>query len=89
MARDDTNDDLLALRALAWTLEEPARATRLLDLTGLDAPALRASAGSPATLAATLAFLENHEADLIACAEAIGFPPGALVALRARLEGAA
>src|SRR5438045_3805718 len=33
----DTNDaPTLALHALAWTLADPARARRLLDLTGLD-----------------------------------------------------
>ncbi|WP_326522793.1 DUF3572 family protein [Sphingomonas sp.] len=86
MARDDTNNDTLALGALVWTLEDPARAERLLDLTGLDPRALRASAGAPATLAAVLGFLENHEADLVACADAIGCTPGDLVAARARLE---
>jgi len=33
----DTNDaPTLALHALAWTLADPARARRLLDLTGLE-----------------------------------------------------
>jgi hypothetical protein len=79
-------DSALALRALAWTLGEPARAERLLALTGLDAGELRARAGEPALLAATIGFLENHEADLMACAEAIGTGPEALVAVRRRLE---
>ena len=83
-----TNDDAgaLALQALAWTLGDDARARRLLDVTGLEPAELRARAGEPAVLAAVLAFLEGHEPDLVACAEAIGIKPEALVRARARLE---
>ena len=38
-------------------------------------------------LAAVLLFLENHEPDLIACAEALGVPPLRLVAARQELDG--
>ena len=75
-----------ALQALAWTLGDPARAERLLALTGLDPADLRTRAGEPAVLAAALAFLENHEADLVACADALDVAPAALVAARERLE---
>lgn len=78
--------EALALQALAWTLGDPARAERLLALTGLDAAELRGRAGEPALLAATIGFLEGHEADLIACADALGVPPAALVAARAKLD---
>lgn len=78
----------VALHALAWTLSDDARAERLLALTGLDAGELRRRATEPSVLAATLAFLESHEADLVACAVAIGHPPLALVAARRRLEDA-
>ncbi|MEI9853119.1 MAG: DUF3572 family protein [Sphingomonas sp.] len=90
MARPETNPPgdtaALALHALAWTLGEPARADRLLALTGLDAAGLRARAGEPALLAAALGFLEAHEPDLIACALALGVSPSQLVAARAALE---
>lgn len=76
----------LALEALVWTLGEPARANRLLDMTGLDPAELRARAGDPALLAATLGFLEAYEPDLIACAEALGVKPTDLTAARAALE---
>lgn len=76
----------LALRALVWTLSEPDRAMRLLSVTGLDPHDLRARAGSPDVLAAALAFLENHEPDLIACAAAIDTTPQALVRAHADLE---
>ena len=76
----------LALRALAWTLAEQARADRMLALTGLTGDELRARATEPAVLAALLAFLEAHEPDLIACAAALDLPPTALVKAREALE---
>ena len=88
MPRQETNQDAaeLALTALVWTLGDAARAERLLALTGRDASELRERAGDPALLAATLGFLESHEPDLIACAEAIDATPAALVRARVELE---
>lgn len=91
MRANQTNGEdaaALALHALVWTLGDPARANRLLDLTGLDAGELRERAGDPSLLAATLGFLESHEPDLIACAEALDVKPSTLVAARAALEQA-
>lgn len=76
----------LALRALIWTLQSPSRAERLLALTGLSVEELRGGAGEPGVLAAILAFLEGHEADLVACADELGERPEALVAARRTLE---
>jgi hypothetical protein len=76
----------LALMGLGWTLSDPARADRLLGLTGLDADALRAGVGDPAILGAVLAFLADHEPDLVACAEAIDTTPAALIAAQAQLH---
>src|ERR1700712_4520628 len=58
MAAPDTSHDpaMLGLRALAWTLAEPARAHRLLDVTGLTPADLKASAGGPGALFAALGF---------------------------------
>lgn len=89
MAAIETNTQdsaTLALMALVWTLGEPARASRLLATTGLDADGLRARAAEPAVLAAALAFLEAYEPDLIACAAALEVKPAELVAARAALE---
>ncbi|HEY1146551.1 MAG TPA: DUF3572 domain-containing protein [Allosphingosinicella sp.] len=89
MTIQDTNDDqaaTLALAALGWTLAEGDRAARLLALTGLTPDALRARIGDPGLLAATLAFLESHEPDLLACAEAIDVAPERLVEARRKLE---
>jgi hypothetical protein len=78
----------LALAALGWTLSDDARAERLLSLTGLTPDDLRTGLGEPATLAAVLAFLEAHEPDLVACADAIGAAPAELVEARRKLERA-
>ncbi len=86
MCADKMNDPhQLALSALVWTLQDDARAERLLAVTGLDADTLRVSLGEPALLAGTLGFLEAHEPDLIACADALGVKPEVLVAARDRL----
>ena len=87
MRNQDTNDpEALALAALGWALEEPARAQRLLALTGLAPDDLRDRLGDPSLLAAVLGFLEAHEPDLLACAEALGIAPAVLVETRRRLE---
>ena len=88
MRARETNQDAaaLALTALAWTLAEPGRAARLLDVTGLTPADLRARAADPVVLSAALGFLENYEPDLLACAEGIGERPEAIVAARAALD---
>jgi len=87
MRIQDTNDaETLALAALGWALGEPARAQRLLALTGLTAEDLRDRLGDPSLLAAMLRFLEAHEPDLVAAAEALRVAPAELVEARRRLE---
>jgi hypothetical protein len=76
----------LALSALVWTLGDGARAERLLAVTGLSPADLRARAADPSVLAAVIAFLEGHEPDLIACADALDVAPEALVRAHAVLE---
>jgi len=84
---ESPNDaEALALAALAATLTDERRAQRFLDLTGLDASELRARAGQRSLLAATIAFLESHEPDLVAVAQVIGTTPELLVQARTRLE---
>ncbi len=77
----------MALHALAWIAGDERLLPRLLALTGLDAATLREQAGNPAVLGATLDFLAAHEADFIACAEAIGSEPARLAAARGALGG--
>jgi hypothetical protein len=89
MKIQETNEDgapALALAALGWTLAEPARAERLLALTGLSPDDLRNRLADPSLLAAILRFLEAHEPDLLACADALGVAPSQLVEARRRLE---
>lgn len=64
-----------ALRALAWVACDERLGPRLLALTGMDSDTLRARAGERATLAAVLAFVQDHEPDLIACAAALDMTP--------------
>jgi hypothetical protein len=86
-AESKFNDPFVpALAALGWLLEHPERAERMLAVTGLTPDDLRARAGDPALLAAVLGYLEAHEPDLIACAEATGTTPVALVAVRKALD---
>jgi hypothetical protein len=76
----------LALAALGWTLSEPVRGERLLGLTGLTPGDLRSRLGEASLLAEILRFLEAHEPDLIACAEALDVTPKELVEARRSLE---
>lgn len=89
MIRTSPNDGdpiAVALQALAVSLGDEARASRLLSLTGLTPADLRERASEPAVLVAVLRFLEDHEPDLVAVAEAIGIKPQELVAARSALE---
>ena len=87
MLSPTTNDaEALALAALAATLTDERRAHRFLDLTGLDADDLRARAGERSLLAATLAFLEAHEPDLLEVANTLNVKPESLIAARTELE---
>lgn len=89
MKQAETNggdDAAIALNALGWTLGDAARAERLLALTGLTPGDLRSRLHESPLLAAVLRFLEGHEPDLIACADALGMAPAQLVDARRRLE---
>lgn len=78
--------ELIALQALAYIAGNEHLGPRLLSLTGLDAETLRARAGTPELLAATLDFLAANEADLIACAAAIERPVETLAQAHALLS---
>ncbi len=84
--KNETNADALALAALNWTLSEDKRAERFLALTGMTPHDLRSRIAQPDFLAASLRFLEGHEPDLLACAEALQLPPVLLVEARRELE---
>jgi hypothetical protein len=89
MIRAVTNEPepaVVALQALGATLSDGRRAQRLLDTSGLDPSDLRERATDPSLLSAVLRFLEAHEPDLVAVAEAIGHTPAELVPARTALE---
>jgi hypothetical protein len=86
MTMQDTNAQAVGLQALGWAVTDADRAARLLGLTGLSPENLRQRIGDPALLAAVLGFLEAHEPDLIACADALDLSPAELVEARRRLE---
>ena len=89
MDDEQTNDAATALHAIGWTLGDDSRAARFLALTGLTPENLRDGLGDATLLAAALRFLEAHEPDLVACAEALGTTPLQLVETRRRLESGA
>ena len=76
----------VALQALAVSLGDENRASRLLSLTGLTPDDLRHRAAEPDVLVAVLRFLEDHEPDLLAVADVLGLKPQELVAARSALE---
>jgi len=78
-------DETLALRLVGWIVSDSVRADRMLALTGLAPDDLRESLGHPATLGALMDFVIGHEPDLLACAQDLEVPPGALIATRRRL----
>ena len=83
---NDSDSITVALRALAVSLGDENRASRLLSLTGLTPDDLRHRAAEPDVLVAVLRFLEDHEPDLLAVADVLGLKPQELVAARSALE---
>jgi hypothetical protein len=81
-----TDARALGLLALATAVSDERRAHRFLDLTGIGTDELRARAADPALLAALIRFLEAHEPDLVAVAEAMDVKPELLVKARQELE---
>ena len=79
--RESSDPVTIALGALRWAIADPARADRLLGLTGLTPDDLRTRIGDPALLAAVIAYLEGYEPDLIDCAAALRITPADLVAV--------
>lgn len=82
MKLDRTNEQdvtTAAIMALGWVLAEDARAQRFLALTGFSPDDLRLRLADPGLQDAVRLFLEGHQPDLLACAEAIGVAPAILL----------
>ena len=69
----------MALAALGWLLGDGERGQRFLDLTGLTPESLRSAIGETSTHRAVFEFLESHEPDLLATADALGVRPEELI----------
>ncbi len=76
----------LALQALVFVLGDGPRAERFLALTGLTPDALRAGVNDRAVMGSVLEFLANHEADLVAAADALDIEPATLAAAWEKLR---
>lgn len=82
MREIDTNSQdrtAIALQALVWILADEARGQRLLALTGLTGDDLRNRVADPGLHEALFAFLQAHQPDLLACAEALQLAPELLL----------
>ena len=66
---------MLAIQALAFIAEEPARLSRFLDMTGLPAEEIRAAARERGFLAGVLEHMLNDENLLVAFADGFGVDP--------------
>lgn len=78
----------LAIGALTFLAEDPARLSRFLSLSGMAPEELSRTAGEPATLAAVLEYLLGDESLLLVFAANAGVPPESLTTARDLLAGA-
>ena len=83
------NEDymVIGLQVLGQVVSDPELRERFLALSGLDADGLRARAGEPGLLAAAIAFLAAHEADLVRTAAALDLPPARIMRAGTALAG--
>lgn len=79
--------ETIALKALAWLVQNDDLFQVFIGSTGADAADLRAAAESPEFLAGVLDFLTMDDAWVIACCESIDQPFEALQRARAALPG--
>jgi hypothetical protein len=79
--------EVLGLQALAHVAGDETLGPRFLALSGMDAESLKARAGEASVLAAVVAFLADHEADLVAVARQLGVTPETLAAAGRALAG--
>ena len=79
--------EILALEALTWLAGQEDGLRRFLEQSGIDAPALKAGAGSPEMGMAVLDFLLGNEDLLLRFCESAGIAPKALHLARHQLSG--
>jgi hypothetical protein len=76
-----------ALRVLAWLAAEEDLLPVFLGASGAGPEDLRTRAGDPEFLASLLDFVLMDDAWVLSCAEALGIPPGEIMATRQALPG--
>jgi hypothetical protein len=81
--------EALALRALAYVVEEPERAQRFLQLTGLEGSELAGQLDNAAFLGGVLDFVLEDETLLNSVAAHTDLPPEAIRLARRQLPGSA
>lgn len=81
--------EAIGLAALVFLTEDADRLGRFLNDTGLTPAELRASAGTPAGLAAVLDHLLTDESQLLVFAAGAGLDPAAIGPARVALAGGA
>lgn len=79
--------EAVALRALAWMAEDPARLGAFLSASGAGPGDLARGARDPAFLGAVLDVLLQSEADVLEFAAAAELPPETVLRARAALPG--
>lgn len=79
--------EALAADALAYIADHPGQIERFLALTGILPWEVRSAAAEPGFLAGVLAYLVQHEPDLLAFAAQSGHKPDQVVAAHALLSG--
>jgi hypothetical protein len=77
----------IAVAGLTYLAADPARLSRFLALTGLEAAAIRTAAREPGFLAGVLEYLAGDEALLLAFAAEAGLAPGEIDQARHILSG--
>jgi hypothetical protein len=81
--------EALAAQALAFLAQEPARLTRFLSLTGLDAGDVRSRVHAPEFMSAVLDHLTDDESALLVFAASVSVAPETVAAARDLLQGTA
>ena len=82
---DAAQAEALGLAALVFLVEDPARLTHFLKLTGLSPDELKAQAGEPAMLGAILDHLLGDESQLMVFTASTGTAPEKVEPARAVL----
>ncbi len=77
--------EMIAIAALGFLSEDPARLARFLDITGLNPATLRKAAGEPRFLGSVLDYLMTDESLMLAFSASTGMAPESIATASASL----